>query len=67
MPFLHLLNRFHRNVLSLTALICVGVPVFGDDAASPKKETNVVRVLSYNIQIGRAPGGSYSDPTQAFL
>ncbi len=26
-----------------------------------------LRVLSYNIQIGREPGGSYSDPAQAFL
>lgn len=26
-----------------------------------------LRILSYNIQIGRGPGGSYSDPKQAFL
>ncbi len=26
-----------------------------------------LRILTYNIQIGRAPGGSYSDPTAAHL
>lgn len=69
MPFLFRLNRFYRNALSLAALLCVGVPAFGDDAVSPEKEKTptVLRVLTYNIQIGRAPGGSYSDPAQAFL
>ena len=70
MPRFIPLNRFYNGALSLAALLCVGVPGFAaDDNASPQveKTPTVLRVLSYNIQIGRAPGGSYSDPAQAFL
>lgn len=39
--------------------------LFGAEPA--KKDALHLRVLSYNIQIGRAPGGSYSNPEEAFL
>ena len=62
-------NRFYFGALSLAAFLCFGVPSHGNDAVSPEKDKTptVLRVLTYNIQIGRAPGGSYSDPAQAFL
>ncbi len=69
MPRINQFKRFYRNALPFVALLGFGFPAFGDDAASheKKKTPTVLRILSYNIQIGRAPGGSYADPAQAFL
>lgn len=51
-------------ILSMAFGACLGSEnsVFAEEEGK-----TVLRVLSFNIQIGRGPGGSYSDPSQAFL
>ncbi|MBR4103891.1 MAG: endonuclease/exonuclease/phosphatase family protein [Thermoguttaceae bacterium] len=63
------LNSFCGIALASVAFLVPAASTFADDAKSPENaaKPTVLRVLSYNIQIGRAPGGSYSDPAQAFL
>ena len=60
------MNR--RDCLKSSLLLGLGLslgvrPSFSAD----ERESIRLRIVSYNIQIGRAPGGSYSDPSAAFL
>lgn len=58
------MNR--RQCLSLLAAASCAAAI--PCAAFAKEEQKLrLRVVSYNIQIGRAPGGSYGDPKAAFL
>ena len=55
------MSKFNlKTGLILCALACFATTL---QAAEPTR----LRALSYNIQIGRAPGGSYGDPAAAFL
>ncbi|MBQ9371725.1 MAG: endonuclease/exonuclease/phosphatase family protein [Thermoguttaceae bacterium] len=62
-----------RDYLKSLAVALVGsstAATFGDEIArkeQPKEDALHLKILSYNIQIGRAPGGSYSNPAEAFL
>lgn len=48
-------------------ILCLFAVGIGFVSAQAEEEKTVLRVLSYNIQIGRGPGGSYSNPEEAFL
>ncbi|MDO5309468.1 MAG: endonuclease/exonuclease/phosphatase family protein [Planctomycetia bacterium] len=52
-----------KGLYGLGALVVTATPYALAETHAPLK----LRILSYNIQIGRGPGGSYSDPTQAHL
>lgn len=60
------MNR--RDCLKNLAILAPAL-VFGSTQAQCEENANSLRlrVVSYNIQIGRGPGGSYSDPREAFL
>ena len=60
------MNR-REYLKGLAAFVCGAVLSAGGLRADEAKEPIRLRVVSYNIQIGRAPGGSYSDPKEAFL
>lgn len=60
------MNR-REYLKGLAAVGCGAVLSAGGLRADEAKEPIRLRVVSYNIQIGRAPGGSYSDPKEAFL
>ena len=60
------MNR-REYLKGLAAFGCGAVLSAGGLRADEAKEPIRLRVVSYNIQIGRAPGGSYSDPKEAFL
>lgn len=62
------MNR--RDAVKATLAALGGLTVgssFVNDCAAQEKTPLRLRILSYNIQIGRGPGGSYSDPSQAHL
>ncbi|MBP5622487.1 MAG: endonuclease/exonuclease/phosphatase family protein [Thermoguttaceae bacterium] len=59
-----------RNVLKIASSLFVATfALFSTLGANAADDSDPIklRVLTYNIQIGRAPGGSYSDPAQARL
>ena len=62
------MNRRDAVKTTLSALggLALTSSVANPVAAQENKSLRL-RILSYNIQIGRGPGGSYSDPSQAHL
>lgn len=51
-------------VLSLALALAAGNSTCAQDAATPK---TTLRIVTFNIQIGRGPGGDYSNPAEAHL
>ena len=62
------MNRRDAVKTTLAALGGLALTSSVANSVSAQEDKSLrLRILSYNIQIGRGPGGSYSDPSQAHL
>ena len=64
--YLSLMTSFGACALAASSPIAQGSVLNAIRSKSDESKLRL-RILSYNIQIGREPGGSYSDPSQAHL